>query len=339
MRSRTFPAKALLATLCAMGAATGASATASWVIAGGGDKPNRDLWVVDEASISDSSDLVGFLQTSTQDQQSAYLKQMRRKGKLKEGEVRAGPDPQFDIRVDEVFESAAKPNRIMAKYRVNCARGTVGVQHGQVQWRDRRPEDLSEKAGHAPASFGESQLVKFVCNRGKDARDRNPAKTSPQLGFLFIGETGMSPTDFIWQHLWDDGKRPAFTYKPSAAELDAIEKRLENNLARGTALAGQVIDSHQRSANRSGRNTLMETWIGKAERDFTGSWGAPDRFVDAYGGVRTLYYRKGYVNRGSNVYGQVLSEDYHWCDVTVEVQNGVIRDYSTSGNECTQLIR
>jgi len=198
MRSRTFPAKALLATLCAMGAATGASATASWVIAGGGDKPNRDLWVVDEASISDSSDLVGFLQTSTQDQQSAYLKQMRRKGKLKEGEVRAGPDPQFDIRVDEVFESAAKPNRIMAKYRVNCARGTVGVQHGQVQWRDRRPEDLSEKAGHAPASFGESQLVKFVCNRGKDARDRNPAKTSPQLGFLFIGETGMSPTDFIW---------------------------------------------------------------------------------------------------------------------------------------------
>jgi len=39
--------------------------TQSWLIAGAGDKPNRDPFVVDERYISEKSDLVGFVQRAT----------------------------------------------------------------------------------------------------------------------------------------------------------------------------------------------------------------------------------------------------------------------------------
>ena len=316
-----------------------AQTTESWVIAGDGDMPNRELFVVDERSISDRSDLVGFLQTATPEQQATYLKQMRRKGKLKPGEARVGPEQRVEIRVDEVFENPSRPNRITSDYQVNCGRGTLAATQVRVQWRDKRPEQLADKPPHAPASFSEAQLLKFVCNRGQDGRSRDPSKAPRELGFVFIGNTGMSPTDFIWQHLWSDGKRPAFTYRPSDAELAQAEQSLTANLARAQTMTAEVIDSHQRSANRVGRSAVLETWLGKTERDFVGSWGTPDRFVDGHGGVRTLYYRKGYVNQGKNVYGHVISQDHHWCDVTVETRAGVIKDYATDGNSCAQLLR
>ncbi|KMS56625.1 hypothetical protein V474_14040 [Novosphingobium barchaimii LL02] len=329
----------MLALTLAGGWAAAAQATESWIIAGGGDKPERDLFVVDAQSISDKDDFLGFMQSATPQEQSAYLKQSKRKGKLKKGEVRVGPDEQFDIHVDQVFESAAKPNRISSTYLVNCTRMAVSTTFSQVQWRHKKIEIAANRAAHAPASFGEMQVMKFVCNRGKDGRERDPAKAPKNLGFLFIGDTGLSPADFIWERLWTDSKRPPFTYRPSAAEIAESQRRLQESMTSALNTATGVIDAHQRDTNRVGRNNTLEMWIGKTEQDFAKVWGAPDRYVDGYGGVRTLYFRKGYVNRGSNVYGQVISEDHHWCDVTVETRSGIIKDYSTSGNSCSSLIR
>lgn len=336
MRAVTQIAIALLAG--SMASAANAQ-TESWIIAGDGDKPNRELFVVDERSISEKTDLAGFMQSATPEEYATYLKQSRRKGKLKPGEARVGPEVRVEIWVDEVFESPTKPNRITSEYQVDCIRATLAVTEGLVQWRDRKPEHFGARPPRGPASFGEAQLLKFVCFRGQDGRGRDAAASDPELGYMFIGDTGLSPADFIWQNLWNDGKRPAMTYRPSEAELAADEQRLAASLASAKARADGIIDSHQRNVGRVGRSTLMETWIGKAESDFIGAWGTPDRFVDGHGGVRTLYYRKGYVNRGTNVYGHTLSEDHHWCDVSVETHGGVIKDYATDGNSCPELLR
>jgi hypothetical protein len=198
---------------------------------------------------------------------------------------------------------------------------------------------MGEAPAHAPSSFDENQVVQFVCDRDRSGRSRDPDKISAQSGFMFIGDTGLTPTDFVWKQLWRDGKRPAFTYTPSRAEMQTAQQRYRESMDRAFDTATEAIDASGRRINRVGRNVALDMWVGKSEQEFAGVWGRPDRFVDGAGGVRTLYFRKGYVNSTRNGYGQVVNEDHHWCDVSVQVRNGIVKDYATSGNSCDALIK
>jgi len=126
----------------ALALASSAHAADSWVIYAGGDMPNREAWVVDAQTLNSRADLVGFLQHATPEEQNAYLKQLRRKKPPKPGEPVAGPDPVYEIQVNTVYENAIKPNRLIRKYSVNCARNTVAMKMSLVQWRDRAIEDI-----------------------------------------------------------------------------------------------------------------------------------------------------------------------------------------------------
>lgn len=332
----------LLGCAGAMSFATVAHATDSWVIYAEGDKPDRRLWVVDAQSLADRADLVGFLQTASPQDQQAYVKQLRRKRAPKPDEPRAGPEPVFEVNVNEVFENAAKPNRISSTYRVNCAKQTVGIHSGLVQWRDRPMDDLPpERLGATQAAVDpwQVQLARFVCLVGPEPGVVNAKEDMIKRGFLPIGDVGLSPVDLVWTHIWKDGTRPAFTYRVTEAELEATEQRLESNLARGGQLAGRVVDDFQRSASRVGRNNLMDMWIGKTEQEFAQTWGTPDSFDNHSDGSRTLYYHRGERVQGLNVYGHVVSDVNNRCDITVLTVGGHIRDYATQGATCAQQLR
>lgn len=316
-------------------------ATDSWVIFAGGDKPGRVAWVVDAQTLSSRSDLIGFMQTATQEEQNAYLKQLRRKKPPKPGEPVAGPDPVYEVEVNTVYENAAKPNRLIRKYSVNCARNTVAMKMSLVQWRDRPIEDVPPQRFDPMTEAVEPwqvQLVRFACLVGPDPKAKVPVDMM-QRGFLPIGDVGQSPVNFIWANLWKDGTRPAFTYRTTDAELDKSISNLESNLAKGYSQSERVVDDFQRSANRVGRNDLMEMWVGKTEHEFVRNWGTPDRVEEGPNGSRTLYLHRGARIQGLNVYGHVISDVNNRCDITVFTVDGHIRDYATQGAACTQQVR
>lgn len=321
--------------------ALSARATDSWVIFAGGDKPNREAWVVDAQTLSSRADLIGFLQRATPEEQSAYLKQMRRRKPPKLGEPVAGPDPVYEIQVNTVYENEIKPNRLIRKYSVNCAHNTVAMKMSLVQWRDRPMEDVPPERFDPLTEAAEPwqmQLVRFACLVGPDPKVKVPADMMKR-GFLPIGDVGQSPANFIWGNLWKDGTRPAFTYRPTDAEMDRTERNLEANLARGQKETSRVLEESQRAANRVGRNNLMDLWIGKTEQEFVRTWGTPDRVENGPDGSRTLYLHRGERVQGLNVYGHVVSDVNNRCDITVLVRDGYIRDYATQGATCAQRLR
>ncbi|HIE0125472.1 TPA: hypothetical protein ACXI73_000526 [Stenotrophomonas maltophilia] len=158
-------------------------------------------------------------------------------------------------------------------------------------------------------------------------------------GFLSIGDVGQSPVDVIWGGLWKDGKRPAFTYRPTDAEMDRTVRSLEANVARGGNSAIKALDESRRAANRVGRNNLMDMWIGKTEQEFVRKWGPPDRVENGADGSRTLYLHRGERVQGLNVYGHVVSDVNNRCDITVLTMGGYVRDYATQGATCAQQLR
>ncbi|XFC39469.1 hypothetical protein ACEF39_002493 [Stenotrophomonas indicatrix] len=321
--------------------ASSAHATDSWVIFAGGDKPNREAWVVDAQTLSSRADLLGFLQRATPEEQNAYLKQLRRKKPPKPGEPVAGPDPVYEIQVNTVYENAIKPNRLIRKYSVNCARNTVAMKMSLVQWRDRAIEDIPPERFDPTSEAVEPwqvQLVRFACLVGPDPKAKVPAEMMKR-GFLPIGDVGQSPANFIWGNLWKDGTRPAFTYRPTDAEMDRAERSLEANLARGQKETARVLDESLRAANRVGRNNLMDMWIGKTEQEFVRTWGTPDRVENGADGSRTLYLHRGERVQGLNVYGHVVSDVNNRCDITVLTMDGYVRDYATQGATCAQQLR
>lgn len=329
----------MVAIVLAGGASCTAHASASWIVAGEGVKPNRDILVVDEQSMARTDDEMGFVDTLTTEQYKAYMAQLKRKGKLKPGETRIGPDEEYDINAEQIFEGASKPEAVTRLYHVNCTRSTIKTIHGVVGWRDKPLEIVQGGEASPPAGLGERQVMKFVCDQGKDGRSRDPQKSSDALGFMFIGDTGISAVDFVWKQLWRDGKRPATTYRPSEQEMQDMEQHYRDSMDGAARTAAEAIDASNRRNSRVGRNAVLENWVGRTEQEFAAVWGRPDRFEDSGNDQRTLYFRKGYVNRTSTVYGQVLQEDAHWCDISVLVRGGVIKDYTTGGNSCDELIR
>lgn len=316
-------------------------ATDSWIIFAGGDKPGREAWVVDALTLNSRSDLMGFMQTATQEEQKAYLKQLRRKNPPKPGEPVAGPDPVYEVQVNTVYENATKPNRLIRTYSVNCARNTVAMKMSLVQWRDRPIEDVPPQQFDPIAEAVEPwqvQLVRFACLVGPDPKAKNPAEMMKR-GFLPIGDVGQSPANFIWANLWKDGTRPAFTYRVTDAELDRAERSLEANLARGQQETTRVLDESVRAANRVGRNNLMDMWIGRTEQEFVRTWGTPDRVENGPNGSRTLFLHRGERVQGLNVYGHVISDVNNRCDISIMIVDGYVRDYATQGATCGQQLR
>lgn len=327
--------------VCGLTLAASAQATDSWVIFAGGDKPNREAWVVDAQTLSSRSDLIGFMQTATPEQHKAFLKQMRRKKPPKPGEPIAGPDPVYEVEVNTVYENATKPNRLIRKYSVNCARNTVAMKMSLVQWRDRPIEDVPPHRFDPISEAVEPwqvQLVRFACQVGPDPASKVPADMMKR-GFLPIGDVGQSPANFVWGNLWKDGTRPAFTYRVTDAELEQAERNLEANLGRAQQETSRVLDESIRAANRRGRNNLMEMWVGKTEHEFVRNWGTPDRVEEGPNGSRTLYLHRGARIQGLNVYGHVVSDVNNRCDISVFTVDGYIRDYATEGAACTQQVR
>lgn len=266
---------------------------------------------------------------------------MRRRKPPKPGEPVAGPEPVYEIQVNTIYENAIKPNRLIRKYWVNCSQNTVAMRMSLVQWRDRPMEDVPperfEPRTEAIAPW-QLQLVRFACLVGPDPKAKVPAEMMKR-GFLSIGDVGLSPADFIWGNLWKDGKRPAFTYRPTDAEMDRTERSLEANLARGQKETTKALDESHRAANRVGRNNLMDLWIGKTEQEFVRTWGTPDRVEIGVDGSRTLYLHRGERVQGLNVYGHVISDVNNRCDITVLTMDGYIRDYATQGAACAQQLR
>ena len=183
-------------------------------------------------------------QTTNAAEQNAYLKQLRRRKPAKPGDPVAGPEPVCEIQVNTVYENATKPNRLVRKYWVNCSQNSVAIRTSLIQWRDRPmenvPPDKFEPQAEAIAPW-QVQLVRFACLVGPDPKAKVPAEMMKR-GFLSIGDVGQSPVDFIWASLWKDGKRPAFTYLPSDAEMDRTVRGLEAAVARGQSETSKALD-------------------------------------------------------------------------------------------------
>lgn len=199
------------------------------------------------------------------------------------------------------------------------------------------PPEKFEPQAEAIAPW-QVQLVRFACLVGPDPKAKVPAEMLKH-GFLSIGDVGQSPVDVIWGELWKDGKRPAFTYRPSDAEMDRTVRSLEANVARGGNSAIKALDESRRAANRVGRNNLMDMWIGKTEQEFVREWGPADRVENGADGSRTLYLHRGERVQGLNAYGHVVSDVNNRCDITVLTTDGYVRDYATQGAACAQQLR
>lgn len=321
--------------------ASSAYATDSWIIFAGGEKPNREVWLVDAQTLRNRSDLVGFLQRATPEEQKEYQKKLRRKTAPKPGQATVGPEPVYEIQVSAVYESAVKPSRVISNYSVNCARNSVAMKMSLVQWRDRPIENIPPErfdSSGGTAKPWQAQLLRFTCLVGSDSETSASAEIEKH-GFLHIGDVGLSPTNFVWGNLWKDGTRPAFTYRPTDADMDRVERNVEGHLARGQQAAGRALDESVRAAHRAGRSNLLDMWIGRSEQAFLETWGRPDRVVIRPNGSRTLYLHRGERLQGLNVYGHVVNDVNNRCDITVLTMDGYIRDYATQGAACTQQLR
>jgi hypothetical protein len=309
----------LTGVVCAAGGH--ASAGDWWLVYGEGDKPNRTVVYVNADSIYQERNVpaLGPIDLSAPDPLAAR--------------------PFIRIDGTTVYESASMPGKVQTRYLVDCTTRRVKSGPNDVRWRSDRVE---EKPGLdwtlASTSAALSQIEAFVCDT-RNGRTNAVRATDDY-----------DPLPITWSTVWRDGTEPQWTTTRSAAEINAaIDKGLtETNalLASATRMAGAqlqtqeidrdatILNQRRMLAKAQNRGTpLLQTWIGLTEADLVRAWGVPAGSHNS-GASRFLSYAYGFSEVLVNRNGVQRPNRTLRCDLTLEIRDGRIVDFASSGNYC-----
>ena len=283
-----------------------------WIIGGGGKKPSRVVLLADENSIKS---------------------------------VKVGSRTAVDIAIRQVAEDPNYTGLLSGNARVFCDKGTIAandvtmVNKGKVS---KIPDDPESEA----KSEGEKLIVNFVCNQGKDERQRiypptvETFKTAGKTGFLFIGQkdTNYGAENLVRDVFWSDKD-----FKKLSADLRAKTEVLQKQIDHLKSVAGdiknqkaQMEDESRRAKARANGATVrrLQRLMGGSENDVVAAFGKPYNSKDDGAGNRWLSYyqykdsRQMISQRNMQIpVGELLE-----CNVTVLIYNGKVYDYTASEN-------
>lgn len=297
-----------------------------WIVYTGGDRPNREFVVVDEDFINP-----GF-----------------------------NTDDAFKVEAAIIYEGASKPDWMTANYYVDCSRKTIRSELVQISPRNgalKRGPDVPE---HKISSITENQILVFGCDKGKKSaaqRARERDANNDSRNFIYMGPYGLPKiVDIVWDKLWTDGKRPAYSSNVSIAEQNRQVEEIMRKKNETVAAAGQIAaqsqkdadalqDSQKRRKARMKREKYivraMEDWIGRTERELVSSWGQPAS-VETHGDFRVLNYQKSYTETNkvmATAKGDFVTQDTVFsCTMSMAFRNGKLDDYMSAGGlACERL--
>lgn len=223
-------------------------------------------------------------------------------------------------------------------YRIDCGRQTLSA-HSLQYYGSRR---VVQKR---PDNMGEEQAIRFVCNRGKDGRTRDPAAPDASTGFIFIGSgaTEMAAADFVRDVLWSDRASTALraeteTMRTNTETLRALGEHFQGQMSAAMNELRSIQDSNARILARSQRgetNPVLEGLIGQPEAFLIERFGAPHYSRNDPSGDRWLSWTEGEV--GADLVdtrtNQVVSYGaVDQCTLTALFVGGVLRDYTLDDN-------
>lgn len=236
-----------VATILGLGAIGTAWANDDWVAAEIGAKPNRELVVVDAASIRDRVDVAGFMASAPPDRRDAFVQWIEQKKKSRKGVKVAwpafGPDLVFQGSAEHVYEAAKQPSIKAVTYRVNCTRQTLTALDSLVLWRDKPIEKGGATAERPVSTEADRRLMAFLCSWGSGAWGD---KVPEELGLKHLGNVTEHLPDYVWANLWRDGKQPERTYRASQKEIDDTIASAEKTMAEVAATQRAAMEGIQR---------------------------------------------------------------------------------------------
>lgn len=269
----------------------------AWIVASGGNQPERYVALVDENS-------------------------MRRDG----GSV--------EIQVRVLFESISRPEEFSGTFFVNCGRGTMVTRNIRAHHRGGRVEGMQDEPEREPRDLTEHQVLRFACDHGKDGRQRvyTSNKDADTTSFVFIGQdrTGLPASAYVRDVLWSNKaiENLARAKEETAGRKEALEKT-KASAEYAARMIERRHDQVARAQNRRGRNSLLQASIGMSEREFVESFGVPDSYRDGPDGNRWLYYQDSLSRENVHVASnRVVGGYYLNCTIIILIFEGKVHDYS-----------
>ena len=298
-----------------------------WIISGGGKEPSRVLLLADENSIK---------------------------------QVKVGSRTAIDIAIRFVVENPSSYSGLLSGHaQVYCAEGTISASN-LLMSNKGAVSKMSDVPEQKPSDEGDRQIIKFVCNRGKDERQRifPPAeetfKAGVKTGFLFIGLKETTPgvegaEDFVRNVLWSNKaselmKEDLKTKKEILDLMQAQLEHLKSVAAMAKGMKAQMEDEARRAQDRRNgpRTHRIQNLIGLGEADVVKLLGNPYSSKDDGKGNRWLYYyeykdtRQMMIQQTSQWSGQFPVGELLECSVTFLIYNGKVYDYTADG-ACADL--
>lgn len=311
----------------AINAQTKSDDSGVWIISGGGKQPSRFLLLADENSIK---------------------------------QVKVGSKTATEVAIRLVLENPNSYSGLLSgNVQVYCESGRISgnnlvmINKGKIS----KMADVSEQK---PEDEGDRQIIKFVCNQGKDERQRifppteETFKASVKTGFLFIGLKEKSPgvegaEDVVRNVLWSNKaselmKADLRTKKEILDFLQTQIEHLKSVAAMAKDQKARMEDEARRAKERrSGpRVRRINNLIGLTENDVVKYLGNPYNFKDDQAGNRWLSYYEYKDSRQIMTQGnmQFPTGGLLECSVTFLITNGKVYDYTASenvSNACADL--
>lgn len=294
-----------------------------WLVFAQGDKPAREAYYLDLASVSTVNDPSRLMATDFNAKLTA-----------------ADLVDFIELEGVAVYESAKSPAKAATRYRVKCREKMVAATMASQLWRHDHIAYLPDQNWQAiDGNMLLSQIHSFVC--ASDQREANDMLRIPIDG---------EPMALTWSTFWTDGTQPPWTSTRTDAQMNAeIDKKLAETralLASGTAMATsglqqvkgdrqQTIADQQKlfSQMRQKASPVLHSWMGLPENALVASWGVPLQSHGS-GGSRFLYYAYGYETKLADHYGNETTQETWVCHMTFELRGELIADYRSNGNYC-----
>lgn len=336
---------------------TNASAESRWIVAGEyGQKPDRTLVLIDLGETKVDEFRGEYGPGGQPYSQGPKKKSVNESVDAAEAALAAvvgnTTGPFISVPMWIVYESADKPDYSNGTIRNFCDRKINDIYWPFTYWRN----DKSSKAESAIALSAKQEVMDKVFNL--TCGDAQTAFVAG--GFKPIaGDAAKSsyPTNYPWESLWLDGKRPAYA-NVDQATLDAKEAKLRATIADTQATLGsaeaialsQIKKSNEESEfwkdqaerrkhrPKSKLNPFLEGWLRQNEQYIVQNLGVPDG-VYAAGNSRFLTYFNGWaqvLTTTNAATGEVLgsSQKDFVCELTMELQDDKMIDFKFKGNSC-----
>lgn len=294
-----------------------------WIISGGGSKPSRFLLLADENSMKS---------------------------------IKVGSRTATEIAIRLVLENPNSYSGLLSgNVQVYCDKGTIAGSNLMMTNKGKvsKMPDVSEQK---PEDEGDRQIIKFVCNKGKDERNRTfpptneTMKSAGKTGFLFIGIKEASPgvekaEDFVRNVLWSNKasellKKDLKTQKEILDLMQAQVDQLKSVNKNVTDQKAVMDDAARRAKARTNGAYVpkVQRLMGKNESNVVAALGKPDSYKDDGKGNRWLYYyryedtRQMMIQQNRQWSGQFPVGEFLECYVTILIYNGVVIDYTANEN-------